>query len=831
MISGVLRRCWPVGVEAALIAPTQIVDRVLPVAAASVRVGLEVADAGVHATVHVMSVAVTAGRVARNAVTRGGWRAGTRMHVPLQAAAGAHGNGSGRLESGAKRLARALARHPEVVSAYWDGGLARLVVQVTETALTGQVERRAEQLAVRYGLQLPDEQVLERAHPESTGDVRSQALALACDMGGIGLAVAARTVRLKSSPRLVTAVVTLVREDSRVRAALRRRLGPSGAELVLAAATAAAHGMGQSPVSLVLDAGLRGSQLLQDLARGAAFDAAHSVLCAPERVSVSGQQIARPALARSQGHEYADQAVTGSLVGAAAALVFTRSVGQAAEAVLAGSPKAARYGPAAFTAALGTALSQQGILVRDSERLRQLECVDTLVIHPDALHSSCRTVLEVHPTAASWDRERLWRAAGAALRRTGGLGGREGSDSLVELRPVPGEGCDETGLMVASAGGVDVGTVLVGWELDPLVDAVLDVARKAGLYVVMPSDASLGDVAALADEIVPDDLPLAEVVRDLREQGRVVMTVARVTAQEADGHSGLGSCGQAVVEGLRASHLAVAVTDERSAVVWGADVLALDGLAGIWRLLAAIPAARTVGRQSKTLAQAGAALAGLMVMTGPSKPRRALFSLGYRLSPVNTAAATALVAGWRAAVTAAATDGPSPRPRVAWHALHPQEAVARLAAAARTRPGAWAHMRTTAFHRADRLAQLPVFAPARLTARLVAAVRAELDDPLTPILAVGAGASAVLGAPVDALLVTGAMATNAFVSGLQRMRAQHALTQLAAGQRQKARRAAAPGDEGPIVDAGALAPGEEIELRTGDVGRRCAAAGRERPGS
>ncbi|MDF3293037.1 cation-translocating P-type ATPase [Streptomyces silvisoli] len=817
MVLRLLTRLPTAGLDLALTAPVQVACRAIPMAGAAARSAIDIAEAGVRATAEVSVTAVRAGRVVRNAVLPGAveWRAGSRMHVALRRSPDFTGRGG--LEVAAKRMAVALAEHPEVVTAYWDGGLARLVIQVSEGALTDRVVRKAERLAARYGLERPEVPVLERAHPGSTGGVRSGALALACDAVGITTAVTARTMRLRSSPRLVTAAVTLVREDSRVRAVLHRRLGTSGAEVVLAAANATAHGFGKSPGSLVLDAALRTGQLVEALARGAAFDAAHDSLCAPDRRSVSGQRTPRPAIGRSAGQEYADQAVTGSLVGAAATLLFTRDAGQAAEAILAGSPKAARYGPVAFTSALAAVLTRQDVLVRDTDRLRQLERVDTVVLHPEALRSTRRTVLEVHPNAAQWDHERLWHAATAALQQPE-VPSTPWEDTAVALRPVPDQGPSETdGLMIASAHGEDIGTVLVGCELDPLAEPVLDAARRAGLYVVVPQDASLGDFTALADEVVPGERPLGDVVRGLREQGRVVMAIARVP-EDNHAQQELDADRQQIVAGLLASDLAVAVTDARSAVVWGADALTLDGLRGAWRLLAAIPAARRTGRHAKILAQAGAALSGLVVMTGTSPAQRALFAWGPRLSPVNAAAAAALVSGWRAATGVATTAAPRPRPRVRWHALQPEEAVSRLAATPRANPGGLSVLRATVRERAGTLLRLPVFTPARLTARLVTAVRAELDDPLTPVLAVGAAASAVLGAPVDALLVTSAMAVNAIVGGVQRLRAERALATLATGQRQLARRAtrsgSAPAD---TVDAVKLRPGEVIELRTGDV--------------
>ncbi|MEU7168653.1 cation-translocating P-type ATPase [Streptomyces morookaense] len=802
------------GLGSIVTAPARAVSRLAPSPRALWHGAGELASAGVHTAAsgaaEVSATAVRVARVTRNALAPGDghWRAGNRIQLPLRPRPGATATGASRPRAAAQKVAAVLLEHPDVLLAYWDGGLSRLVVQVAEQDVLDAVERRAEKLAARYGLEhAAGKEETGLPHPGSTADVRTAAVLLACDAAGIATALTARVMRLRKSPRLLTAAVTLLREDSRVRGVLRRRLGAAGADTVLAAVYAATHALGQSPTTLMLDGALRTGQLAEALARAAAFDAAHDSVCAPDRTSLSGAGVPRPPLRPDPGEEYADAAVTGSLVGAAASLVFTRSTAGAAEAVLAGSPKAARYGPAAFTAALSSVLAAQGdALVRNVGRLRQLQLVDTVVLHPRALHGRRRVVLDVEPGASSsWDHDRLWHAATAALRGTEGAAGGV-NPPAVSLRSASGDDTANTGSMLASADGEDVGTVLVGWELDPRAEAVLDAARRADLNVVMMDDPSLGDFAALADTVVALERPLADVVRELQESGKVVMTITRIGQEDAGDHGTLA--------GLLAGDLAVSLTDERSAVIWDADVLALNGLEGVWRLLTAAPAARAVGSRSKVLAQSGAALSGLLVVTGGSPARRMPLPAGIRLSPVNVAAGGALFTGWRAAYATAGRRAPRPAPRVPWHALQPAEALSRLAGMPRTAPTVLSRLRGSA----QAATGLPVFAPARTAVSLFTAVRAELDDPLTPVLAVGAAASAVLGSGVDALLVSGALGMNAVVGGVQRLRAERALEELSAGQRQTARRVThARAGTTAVVDAARLAPGDVVELTTGDV--------------
>ncbi|MEU6476981.1 cation-translocating P-type ATPase [Streptomyces sp. NPDC047017] len=702
-------------------------------AAGTARAGVRGADAAVRVV-----------RVARNALPGAGghWRSGSRAHLALRPADPERVRRAGGTEHLARRVAAALAEHPDVLLAYWDQGLGRLVVTATEDELTDQVLDHAGDLAARHGLALAGGDPEETEHPADPAGVRAAAATLAADGAGIAVGLTAAALRLPPSPRLVTAVVTLLRENPRFRARLRAQLGSSRMDLLLACANAAAHGTGQTPTALALDGVLRACQLAETVARSAAFDAVHDRLCSPDRVSVPADPAPRPPLRLSPAQEYANHASAGSLAGAAATLLVKHDTAEAAEALLAGSPKAARYGPAAFHSVFATLLARTGVLVRDPERLRQLELAGTVVLHPSALRT----------------------ADGAA---------------------------------------------------DPWAEPVLDAARRAGLRVVVVDDPALEDLTGLADQVVDARRPLDDVVYGLRgeEDAGAVLTVARIGS--ADDHD--------VLAGLHGSDIAVALTDGDSAVHWGADLLALHGLPDVWRLLTAVPAARTVGRRAQTLARSGAALSGLLVAVGESKGRRGRWAVlpGLRHAPVDIGAAAALLSGARAAVGAAAARAPHPRPRVHWHELDPEAAERRLEREPVTEATPLEQATGRLREAAGGAARHSALAPARWTFQLGRAVRGELHDPLTPVLAVGSAASAILGSVLDALLVVGALDLNALVGGVQRLRAERALSGLLAEQKQKARlappKSQAPAGGTRTVEAGRLRPGDVIELKGDDV--------------
>ncbi|WP_235079284.1 cation-translocating P-type ATPase [Amycolatopsis orientalis] len=789
------------GLSAALSVPERVVrgaGQAAGVAAEAVNLGTDAvvtgAGTGVRATTY-------AARVLREAVTSGAegtgavWRHGRKLHVGLRPAADADASRFGRV---ARKLVREAMAHPDVLAAYWDAGLSRMVLTMAEGAASDRLVAAMSARARKHGLSVgtPDETV----HPGDLRAVRTQAAALAVSGAGLAMAAATTPLRLRRPPQVLAAALTAVREHPLAQEFLRARLGRPGAELAVATANAALHGVGKSPVDLALEVLLRTGQLADAVAQVVAFERSCDQLCVPDRDCPAARP-ERRAAPPDPVADYAKTALTGGMIGAAGTVLFKRDLRQASSAILASSPKPARYGWTAYASGAGLALAREGMLVRNEDRLRLLQAVDTLVVHGNALCGDERTVLEANPTDPEWAEGRLWQAALQVLND---------EDSPVRLRPTPDDSAAETGLMIASADGADVGTVLVGRVPDPLAESVLDAAGQAGLRIVVVEGGTPGGEAALADEVVTDQ-PMADVITGCQKDGQVVLTLARVP-QAAD-----ASAREEVLDGLLRGDLTVAVAHGCDAAVWAADLLSISGLAGVWRLMRAVRGARAAGERATTCAEAAAALAGLVVATDGQRQWRRLLSPLARLTPVNLAAGVALGAGWQAAVAMAAEPAPAPRPRVAWHALPLEEVLRRLASDPRRRRTRRAGLPERARHLAAEAADLPGTAPVATGLRLAGAMRGELSDPLTPVLAVGAAASAILGSTVDALLVLAAMGANALVGGVQGLRAEQALAGLAASQTQQARRLASEAAQPEVVDAAELRPGDLVELRAGDV--------------
>ncbi|MCU1605000.1 MAG: family P-type ATPase, partial [Modestobacter sp.] len=640
--------------------------------------------------------------------------------------------------------------------------------------------------------------------PADAAPVASQALALASDLAGLSAAVAGKVARLPSLPGSAAAAVVLVDNQPRLRRLVESRLGPPATDLVLAVSNAVAWALTGGAPSLVVDSAQRTQALLAARARRTAFISREGELWAEERPARHAplDRAARPRpLPPGPVERYADRAAAGSLLAAGGLLAATGSLDLAGRALLIGAPKAARAARESFADTLTAGLSRRGLVVLDPAALRRLDRVDTVLVDSAVLHDDRPLVVSAQPTADRWTAERVWStsqrllSAGAALPRPPTRGQRRPPLSLV---PSPDQVAPGLARHLLLEDGTPVGDVLVGTELDPYADAVMSGGQSGALRLVLTADAAAPELAGRADEVLEGADRLFDEVRRLQARGQVV---ALVSAQE---------------DALGAADVGIGIVPPRGRIPWAADLVCGPGLLDVPRLLAAIPAARAVSSRGVTAATAATFLGGLLLAVGgPGRGSRAVL-------PVTTAAAAAHVLGTVAARRICLQPVPEPVPHTPWHALEVDEVLARLPSPAPR--GGMPHDTGLA----ARLGPTVGSVVAPLTA-LTRNVAAELADPLTPVLATGAVASAVIGSPTDALLVGGVLAANAAISGAQRLRADQALRTLLSKEQLLARVVIPPPDVDPSRDgaavasgsrqvpAGALRAGQVIDLQPGDV--------------
>ena len=827
------------------------------------------------------SVAQSTGRVLGNSSTGSAnhveppvrWQSGRRVHLDLDPLLPFP-----RWDEHAAVVEEPVRRIPGVAEAHVEGSLGRLVFEIEQDLddrdadavlddVRGVVGAVAADLTLSGAARGP--KTAPFADPGNPLAILVPLTAAAMDVVAMTAAVTGWVTRLPAAPKTTRAAAALINHQPRMVSLLESRLGRVGTDIALAATTAAANGLTQALGTPLLDFTQRSLQLSEATAHRRVWRDREPQLASPKRpqapvvpvISSTGAKSQAPrhswaaAAAGEASHvvvggsidaaidtekgsmkgpveSYVDTAANGSLIAAVSALVAGGGTEDAAGAIEAGVPRAAHMGRQAFAAVLGRGLANAGLLVLDPGALRRLDRVQVVVIDGAALRGDHRAVLLARGDAPGWDDDRVYEVADALLH--GEEAPEPDPDELpatgARLRWVPvqspsatpAQGLEHADLVVD---GECVGGVDVGWEVDPYAIPLLQTAHRTGARVVLRHVAGTEDLSASVGATHPPGTPLLKLVRELRtDRGPVLL----ITALHRDFAS------TDTLAALAIADVGLALDDPRAATPWSADIITGTDLAAAVRLLSALPVARSASESSVRLAQGGTTLAGLLLVTGePATGTSNPITLRRWFNPVNAAAATALMTGAYSASKVMRLADPTPQPLTAWHALDPEIVYSRLAGGARpmaVEPGTPAWRRVV-----DDLSYTPLLAPLRKPtsnlARLAAATRHELADPLTPILAVGAAASAIVGSNVDALLVAGVMTVNAITGGAQRLRAEAAAAELFAEQDQMVRRVVVPAvattrrrleaaqhaTRTATVSAKSLRPGDVIDLAAPEV--------------
>ncbi|MBF6347742.1 cation-translocating P-type ATPase [Nocardia flavorosea] len=637
--------------------------------------------------------------------------------------------------------------------------------------------------------------------PADREPVIAAAIEVAGDICAIAISAAGTVPPLRGFMRGVRSVAAFTDAQPRVRRHLEERLGSTRTDLLLAVANAAGAALGEGAAggvtNLVADTVQRGFALTEAVARHAQWrewetdivDADHF------RVDKPLPRFTRPTdMPRGPVERVADETSAAALAGATTLAGLGRA-GDIADALILGAPKAARAGREVYSATVSTTLAAAGVLTLHPAAWRRFDRLTAVVVDAESLATTRRVVLEAASADPEWPDARVWSSAQRLLWE---LADRDG-DELHPLRLVhPHSGSRDRGGTTNRPverelrdGDRVVGQVLVGRELDPRAHGVLTAARRAGLRIVLAGHRDAAELRGLADEFVSARGSLSAHVERLQQDGHavaVLSTRAHKALDHADVAIGLIGCEGGGIH-----------------VPWSADLLCRN-LEQVRRTLAAVGPARQVSERGRTLALSACSLTGLILAAAPAARSRTAPMIAANFAGLFNGAVTGLRAARPDAVGA-------PAPLLPWHALEPDEVLSRL-----PEPASPAERQTD--EPTGRGALIPN-ALAPITGYL-GHMRRELADPLTPVLGVGAVATAILGAPSDAVLLSSVLTVNAMISARQRQAAENELQELLEGEQLTGRvidRAdiANPEPAGTEVPADCLEIGDVFVVRAGEV--------------
>jgi cation-transporting ATPase I len=634
-------------------------------------------------------------------------------------------------------------------------------------------------------------------HPGDREPVVRHLLALGADVAGLGLGVVGRLLRATPLPVEAASVVTMVDNELWIRHLLESHLGTPTTDLGLAVTNAVGQSLTQGPFGLLADGFHRVNLLVEATARRRAFEKAESRRWgAGPAPDVAAGPVPRPArrapLPDGTVERYSERAPLGGAATAAATFAATGSPRRGAAMLVAAIPKAARLGREAFAAHLDRILCERDLLVLDIGSLRRLDRVDTVVIDGGLLTtgqwrvSGIRLLGEADAPEVQRHLSSMFDPAFPLEARRRGqwdLGAPDAAERQRSSIRRARRDLSASHVAVLRHAGRPVAVVGVEEELSTSVLNLIRSARRHGHMIAVAQAGTDPRSGVEVDLLVPPGAGLAGAIGDMQQDGCVVALVA--------------PGGPSHVEALRAADIGLELPCWNGAA-WSGDIV-LNEIDDSAFVLDAIASAREVSRQSVALSAVGSGLGALMSLGG--LPGQAA---GRASSAVNLAALAAMANGVRAAAYLARHGGGVPGDPPRWHELTTADVLRRLGGG----PDGLSLHEVGRRQRSESDVQTP-------QPSLLRSVLSELANPLTPVLAGGAAASALVGSPADGGIVAGVSALNALIGGAQRFGAERAIVALSEASQTwvtvkregTARRVSADG----------LVPGDLIVLQSGDA--------------
>ncbi len=718
------------------------------------------------------------------------WMGEGRAHIELRSA------DSHELAEVGELLSRQVQRLPELHWAEVHQGTGRAVLAFRkgafdEPALLGMVT----EAELRVGLGRADFQTGD--HPGDIEPSEVLLLELIADAAGVLVGTGLKLTFLPRS-RLAGALASslaVVRSVPRLRRPLEERWGRERADLGLGLAIGLLQGPAQRPLNALVGFAEKGVLGAERSAQRRLWQNREAALCAGPGASLPRPVPARPVpIPRGPIEDYADRAWAVALGGFGVSFLSTRSVQRAFGALFGGLPRPAKLGREVFSSNLSRLLAERQMLVLRRDALRRLDRVDCLVLQGDLMPGGAAAVGRI-----------------AFCQDVDEVGAKKAVSDLFNP-DAPLEIHERDGYRLAPLGRLDVGLpasmrdeahrlsesgeLVVALDRNGQLLALVEVRirSRVGLEELVEAahDASMRVVVASDDPEVLQSVPADDTlgggdalwrgVRQLQREGRVVCVVAQGDSRALD-----------------VADLAVALVPPGSQVPWSAHILCRDDLTDVRLLIESSRVAHEVSRQSVNVAL-GAASLGALASVGGLLP----MTTSRVLTVVNVASLMSMANGFRHAADFGRRPLPPARDPTPWHALDAQGVMRRLG----TQPDGLLGT--------DALARLRITDTKKGTlAELTSAISDELFNPLVPLLAAGAGLSAVAGSVADSMMVGGVVGLNAAVGGVQRFRTERAIDALS----QMAKIPVLVRREGKTeqIDSDRLVRGDIVLLSSGDV--------------
>ncbi len=630
------------------------------------------------------------------------------------------------------------------------------------------------------------------------------AVSLGLHLVGTGLALAGQVARLPKLPPAVPAVLALGEHAPRVRRELERYMGRPAAEALVASTRIVSQTLSMRPLSMLIDSVAAAGRYIDSCAGRRAWELREEEFAEADGAYRHTGVAERPRpvpLPHGPVERYANAASAAALTAQGVTTLVSRDHERGLSVLITGIPKAAHVGRDAFSSALVRALADRGGMVLRRDALRCLDRVDTVLLDAAALTTGAWTIDDVVPIDADEDLDELHTRLytlldltdPAAVRERGGwaAGPYSAAREPSHVRAWRRQGIRPVSV---SRQGTPIALVGLAPELHPLAEAVVAAAKGAGSVSLAGGEPGLGRRLGV-DQLVDGGSRLVASVRALQVEGHVVAVVSRTSRR-----------------GLRQADLGIGVLREARRVPWDAD--AISDLDGVHLLLRSVPYAKRASRRGIRVATAAGVIgAGLAVLA----PARTAVARAHLLR--DCALVAALVAGEWVGRDVRRTAAPVHADRTPWHAMAVPDVLTLL----RTSPRGLSEKESA--RRRTKRSRTESAGP---TSLVMASVE-ELANPLTPVLAAGAGMSAAVGSVLDAVLISGVMVVDAVIGGAQRRGADRELRRLTEIAAVSVRLCRPGGGVSGVAED--LVKGDVIELRAGDAvpadGRLIQAAGLE----